>query len=401
MSLTSRAAVVCSLIAVLAVSSCDKVPLLAPTNTTIRLTSGLGVLPLSGSTDITAIVIEAAGTPVQNGTVVTFTSSLGTFEPREGRTSNGQVTVKYLAGSQSGTAKVGAFSGGAKSENIDILVGAAGAGALSLRAETAFVPATGGTTEIIATVLDTGGNALRGAPVRFTTTFGQLSASTSLTDDRGEARTQLTTNVTSEVTARIGSGTTAPEGKVTITARELPGVTIEVTNPLGTTPSSSTVEVGLPVSFKLTPAANAGIRSARIDFGDGTNTSTGAINAATTVSHTYGRTGSYTVTVQATDALGFVGTSSVVVTVTERGTVPLQLTSTINGFIVSFNASASGGFSGTIRTYDWDFGDGQSTTTTGPTTSHRYSSAGNYVVRVSVVTTTGQVGFTEITVRVA
>ena len=77
------------------------------------------------------MVIESAGTPVQNGTVVTFTSSLGTVEPREARTSNGQVTVRYLSGSQSGTAKVGAFSGGSKSEDLQILVGSAAAGAVT------------------------------------------------------------------------------------------------------------------------------------------------------------------------------------------------------------------------------------------------------------------------------
>ena len=401
MSPTSRAAFICSLAAAVALAGCDKVPLLAPTNTTIRLIAGLGVLPLAGSTEVTAIVIEAAGTPVQNGTVVTFTSSLGTVEPREARTSNGQVTVRYIAGSQSGTAKIGAFSGGAKSDNLDILVGAAAAGALALRADpTAFVPVTGGTIDIVATVLDTGGNPLRGAPVRFTTTFGQLSQSTALTSDAGEARTQLTTNVTAEVTARIGAGATAPEGKVTITARELPSVTIEVTNPF----ASSGAEVGQPVNIKLTPAANAGIRSARVDFGDGSSATLGAINAITTLPHTYTRTGSFTVTVTLTDALGFVGTSSVVITVTERSTVPIQIVvQSQSQLVVTFNASitAGGTVSGSIRTYEWDFGDGDTLVSTGPNTAHRYRAAGNYVVSVRVVTTTGQEGFTSTTVKVA
>ena len=388
------------LLAALALSGCDKVPLLAPTNTTIRLIVGLGVLPIAGSTEITAIVIESAGTPVQNGTAVTFTSTLGTVEPREARTTNGQVTVRYVAGSQSGTAKIGAFSGGSKSDLVDILVGAAAAGAVALRASTPFVPSTGGTADVIATVVDTGGNALRGAPVRFTTTFGELSQTSVLTNDAGEARSQLTTNVTAEVTARVGTGATAPEGKVTITARDLPSLAIEVSSPLGG--NATTTEVGLPVSLKLTPSANSGIRSAVVDFGDGIVTRLGPVATATTLTHTYNRTGSYTVTVTATDALGFSGTSSVIVTVTDRGTVPLQLTVQSNSaLIVSFNASVQGSFTGTIRTYDWDFGDRTGTTTTGPTTSHRYLAAGVYVIRVSVVTTTGQQGFTEITIRVA
>ena len=149
MSLPSRAGLAWPLLALVVLTGCDKVPLLAPTNTTIRLNVGLGVLPIAGSTEITAIVIESAGTPVQNGTVVTFTSTLGTTEPREARTTNGQATVRYVAGSQSGTAKVGAFSGGSKSDLVDILVGAAAAGAVALRASTPFVPATGGSTDFL------------------------------------------------------------------------------------------------------------------------------------------------------------------------------------------------------------------------------------------------------------
>ena len=122
----------------LALTGCDKVPAAGahqyddPSDA-----RAVGVLPIAGSTDITAVVIESAGTPVQNGTVVTFTSSLGTIEPREARTSNGQVTVRYVAGTQSGTAKIGAFSGGSKSEDLEILVGAAAAGACRVRADTA------------------------------------------------------------------------------------------------------------------------------------------------------------------------------------------------------------------------------------------------------------------------
>ena len=69
---------------------------------------------------------------------------------------------------------------------------------------------------------------------------------------------------------------------------------------------------------------------------------------------------------------------------------------------MNFSASVTGsiGGGGSIRTYEWDFGDGGSATTTGPSTSHRYVAAGTYVVRLRVVTTTGQQGFAEQTVRV-
>jgi PKD repeat protein len=399
MSSASRVVIATALAASLAAAGCDKVPLLAPTNTTIRLISSLSVLPTNGSTEITAVVIESAGTPVQNGTVVTFTSSLGTVEPREARTSNGQVTVRYSSGSQSGTAKVGAFSGGSKSEDLEILIGSAAAGAVTVRANPAIVPSTGGSTEIVATVVDTGGNPLRGAAVTFASTFGTLSSASAISDTAGEARTQLTTNVEAKVTVRVGGGSTAPTAEVTVQARSVPTVTITV----GTT---NTGEVGIPTIITLEPppaATSNAIREVILNLGDGTVRNLGALLAKTTVAHTYGRAGVYTVTATATDVLNFTATSSTAITINEASTVPVTiLTTSGTGGIVTFSASITGsiGGGGSIRIYEWDFGDGGSATTTGPSTSHRYTSAGTYVVRLRVVTTTGQEGFAEQTIRV-
>jgi len=403
MSLTSRTALVGSLLAAVIAAGCDKVPLLAPTNTTIRLISGLGVLPIAGSTEITAIVIESAGTPVQNGTVVTFTSSLGTVEPREARTTNGQVMVRYIAGTQSGPAKIGAFSGGSRSEDLEILVGAAAAAVVSLRADSTVVPSTGGSTDVIATVLDTGGNPLRGAPVNFSTTAGQLAQSTVLTNDAGDARTTLTTNVNAEVTARVGGGATAPTGKITISARSLPLISITVAGPLGGQANSA--EVGQPAIFTLrseTGTEGNAIRSVRIDFGDGTSTTLGALPNTTTVSHVYSRTGAFTVTATATDALGFVGSTSVIITVLDRASIPVSVTATVplSGGLVTFSANVTIPAGVAIRAYVWDFGDGVVFTTTGITTSHRYISARTYRVTLRVIATNGQEGFTELDIRV-
>jgi hypothetical protein len=399
MSSSLRAVHAIALAAGLLAAGCDKVPLLAPSNTTIRLISNVSVLPTNGTTDITAVVIESAGTPVQNGTVVTFTSSLGTTEPREARTTNGQVTVRYNSGSQSGTAKVGAFSGGSKSEDLEILVGSAAAGGLSLRANPAIVPSTGGSAEIIATVVDTGGNPLRGAAVTFSTTFGTLSSASAISDSAGEARTQLSTNVEARVTARVGGGTTASTGEVTVQARSVPTVTLTVAN-------NGVGEVGSPTIFTLEPPAAAtsnAIREVIVNFGDGTVRNLGSLLARTTVAYAYSRPGVYTVTATATDVMNFSATTSIAVNINEAATVPVTILATVgSGGLVTFNASITGsiGGGGTIRTYEWDFGDGGSATTTGPSTSHRYSGTGTFVVRLRVVTTTGQQGFAEQTIRI-
>src|SRR3954471_1176724 len=95
------------------VSSCDKAPLLAPTSSTISVTAPTRVLPLGGSTEISAYVIEQAGTAVQNGTSVRFTTSLGRVDPVDVETHNGMATTTFFAGDVSGVAEVRATSGNA------------------------------------------------------------------------------------------------------------------------------------------------------------------------------------------------------------------------------------------------------------------------------------------------
>jgi PKD repeat protein len=109
------------------------------------------------------------------------------------------------------------------------------------------------------------------------------------------------------------------------------------------------------------------------------------------------------VTATATDVLNFTATSSIAVQINEAATVPIQFqVAPGTGGIVTFSASVSGSLpaGSSIRTYEWSFGDGSGATTTGPITSHRYAGGGNYVVRLRVVTTTGQEGFAEQTIRV-
>jgi len=139
-----QAAAVAGLAACLAAAgfaSCDKMPLAAPTESTITLYAGSTTVGLNGSVEITATVIESAGTPVQNGTVVTFTTTLGTVDPIEARTNNGRAVVRLLTGTKSGTAEVRAFSGGtASAEALKITVGAAAAGKVELLANPSALP---------------------------------------------------------------------------------------------------------------------------------------------------------------------------------------------------------------------------------------------------------------------
>src|SRR5204863_446537 len=124
------------------------------------------VLPLGGSTEVSAFVLEQSGTPVQNGTVVRFTATLGTVSPGEAETRNGLAIVTFQAGSTSGIAEVRATSGGAtggtstsgtgttatttSTNVIQITIGAAAVNTITLRANPGSVPPNGGTVELIA-----------------------------------------------------------------------------------------------------------------------------------------------------------------------------------------------------------------------------------------------------------
>jgi len=138
--------------------ACEKVPLLAPSGSTIVLTAAANALPTNGTTDIIAQILESGGTPPHSGTHVIFTTTLGTIRPSEVNTDvNGRVVVKFLAGTANGTATIIASSGGATTGTtgaVKIAVGTAAVGRVTVSASPATVPAIGGSTTITASVLD-------------------------------------------------------------------------------------------------------------------------------------------------------------------------------------------------------------------------------------------------------
>src|SRR5262249_5749280 len=167
-------------------TACESVPLLAPSGSTLTLTGDANAVPINGTVNIVAQVIEPAGTPPHSGTHIVFTTSLGTILPNEAETDvNGRAVVRFLAGSANGTATITASSGGVSTGAngaLKIVVGTAAVGRVTVSANPASVPNTGGQTTIRADVFDINGNALSSAPVSFSTTAGSLSAAIVPTD---------------------------------------------------------------------------------------------------------------------------------------------------------------------------------------------------------------------------
>jgi hypothetical protein len=109
----------------------------APDNSTIKLSASPTSISLSGSTTITATVTTASGNPVEEGTQVTFETTLGTLTATQPRTRTGQAVTQLNARGQGGTATVRASSGSARSDGLDIVIG--GALTLTLRADATTV----------------------------------------------------------------------------------------------------------------------------------------------------------------------------------------------------------------------------------------------------------------------
>jgi hypothetical protein len=374
--------------------ACDKLPLLAPSESTITLSTASTVVQANGTTEIRATVLEPSGTPVQNGTTVTFTTNLGTVSPVEARTLNGVATVQFLGNGQSGKASIRAISGGAASDPLEVSVGAAAAGRVSVNASPTSVPSSGGSTTVTASVVDASGNPLAAVPVTFSTTAGTFSAAVVNTDTAGIARTILTTNSAASVTATAG-GTTSTAVSIAVSVR--PAVSISVAS--GSTPTEGGITT---FSITANPATGgAPILSVVVNYGDGSSDDLGSVSGTVSVQHVYDDDGSFTPTVTVTDTSGTSASASTVIivqpilvsiTATQSSSDPRTFNFTAN--VSPTSASSS------IASYAWTFGDGASVTTSSPSTSHTYASSGNRTVRVTARTATNRTASGSTTVAV-
>lgn len=381
-------------------AACEKMPLLAPTGTVITLLPSATSVALNGEIEIIATLIEqgttqtpppangnnnptssgtpGAGTPVHNGTLVTFTSTIGTIEPREARTQNGQVRVRFRAGTQSGTARITAYSGGASASLDNVLVGTAAAARITVTASPQTLGSGGGTAEILARVENEGGSTLAGVPVTFTTNAGTVNPTTAVSDENGIARTTLTSTTQATVTARAGAQT----GEVVV----------QVTAPLGLglTAAPNPASTGVPTVFTISLADNAIGRDAVIAFGDGRQQALGNISGSTTVSHVYTSAGIYTASISATDAGGSRQTRTTSVVVGALGvTVTANPTTPTVGSNVTFTAN-TGATAVPVSRYIWTYDDGVVQETTGNQTQRIFNSRGAKTVRVDVIGVNGQ-----------
>jgi len=155
------------------------------------------------------------------------------------------------------------------------------------------------------------------------------------------------------------------------------------------TESAHTVEAGESIDFDASASydPDGAIVSYSWDFGDGME------GSGVSVRHAYSQDGVYTVTLTVTDNNGATDTAEATKTVLNRSPVASFTESAhrvYTGESIDFDASGSHDADGTIVSYSWDFGDGN--TATGVKVDHAYEDDGVYNVTLTVVDDDGATG---------
>ena len=204
------------------------------------------------------------------------------------------------------------FSGSVRTETpITIQIGGAAAAAVTVTANPAIVPWTGGTVTIAASVSDAAGNRFNDVPLSFSTTAGTLAMSQVTTDATGRASTTLNTNVAATVSATV-SGTVA--------------ICISPAPTIAVTPTTAAPTVGGTTVFSVVTSVAPGgnpISSVTVDFGDGASASLGSLAGNTSVSHVYSSAVTCQVIGTVVDSTGQGVTASAVITVVAA--IPLNI----------------------------------------------------------------------------
>ena len=197
------------LVAVLALAhvTCQAI-LTAPPKSILNLVANPLSIPANGGVSIiSATVTEEIGTPVPDGTVVQFFTTLGRID-EQGRTNDGVARVKLVSDSRSGTATVTAFSGGAETtDTLDVTIGNVNVDEIIMRAQPPRIT-NSNSTHVFAAVFDENGNPVPNVPVLFTvndnpqTEFFETSSPV-FTNNNGEAENVLRTRRTLAGIAKV------------------------------------------------------------------------------------------------------------------------------------------------------------------------------------------------------
>jgi hypothetical protein len=211
------------LLALLAMTSatCGEAPFVAAPGSTLTVVANPPFIVANGGVSvISALLIEPAGTPAPDGTVVQFFTTLGSIEA-QGQTRDGVARVNLVSDARSGTATVTATSGAAEQKTVEIVIGSARPDLVTVTADPGRITYSR-TSEITANVFDENGNPIANIPVIFFLDGGTGRE----TLDSGGAQVFTDTNGRAFDTLRTS---TSGSGEVDVTAETANGVSDTVT----------------------------------------------------------------------------------------------------------------------------------------------------------------------------
>jgi len=199
-------------ISVTTLASCGQAILSSPDGTTLQIFVNPPFIAANGDTAVVSVLaVEKAGTPVPDGTVIQFFTTLGKIQ-EQGKTNDGVARVNLISDARSGTAVVTAVSGPVSVKADNIVIGAPRVTKVLTAALDPTIDLRQGKSiaRVKATALDDKGNPIPGIVFRFSVsnnvaTDRMLDGSDATTDNNGEAfnRVQTTRTVAGAISIKV------------------------------------------------------------------------------------------------------------------------------------------------------------------------------------------------------
>ena len=296
MKVTNRALRGALGLAFLALAACSEGTPVAPENAVLRVSAYPTRIGKTGSSTIAVSAYRSNGNPVNPGTEIRLSSTVGRVDEVVYTDDAGQARGTLRGDGQVGTATVRAFSGNLEPVTVDVAIGQLAA-SMTLQVTPSSIPETGGELDLLALVRDDLSQPLAEAQVNFRSEIGTLDSGGEfiVTNAQGEARDELTVTASDiqgipddnfEVTAEVGgTGGGILSRSFTVNIIRAPRA------------SFTFQRVGLIVTFTDTSAGNP--TQWLWDFGDDTPTSTQQNPV-----HAYSAAGTYVVTLVVRNSIG-------------------------------------------------------------------------------------------------
>jgi len=277
-------------------AACSEGTPVSPPGAILRISAQPTRISKSGSSTVTVQALRSNGNPVNEGTEIRMSTSIGAIDAVTHTDRDGIAQATLRGDGRVGTATISAYSGAIEPVTTDVAIGSLAA-AVRLQVSPTSVPETGATLTLLALVRDDQGQPLPEATVDFTTDVGSLASGGRflLSDANGEASDTLTvtedqllsfTRSSFEVSAEVGgaAGIVSDTFSVSIVRPPKASFTFQrVDNQVAFTDTST----GNPTKWTW-------------DFGDGT-----PVSHAQNPSHTYSVGGAtYIVTLTVSNSVG-------------------------------------------------------------------------------------------------